>query len=468
MYSTHSLLECPLYNSASLIINTQNRIVLRATKEITHLLNQQDPTGTKWPTKEDQHLCFTTLIHPLNHQPIRLLTCEHINENKDEEHLATTTTIFCADISYLETLYLNRNMFKMMNQSDQNIILRLNPYGIIQSVFSPDQSYKYMSGKPLMKYVLNDDIPILCKGLRQVTQYHMDDTTTTTTAETTKKDVSINNSMKYLNYNINSNDHDDDDEFTMVTFDIRCYLSSSIDETNLLSSNDEEDDEDEEDDLYSDIDDDDDDSVYYYNNNNYDNNNEFRKNSIYYHCSTIVTSAQDIICIMRPSDKNNHSYTNHQNRNSTIQYITTKTQNSDFSIKSNATCFTSSISNKISPLFQSTKIKLKSVLHKLQQTLWDCVEKGLLMVAHYIATVMVLALQCYRISKHPSFWLETSELFLRCLVAETKSRPEINKLFSWLEWSGLKAPRKLFGFALDHGSELFIHFALRSRVNTFL
>ncbi|KAI9305271.1 hypothetical protein BJ944DRAFT_265505 [Cunninghamella echinulata] len=172
---------------------------------------------------------------------------------------------------------------------------------------------------------------------------------------------------------------------------------------------------------------------------------------------------------MRPSDKYNHpSYNYLSSSNSFSPTTTINSTSTCFNNSSSSTYSSPSISTKLFPIFQSTKIKLKCILNKLQYALWDAMEKGLLMVAHYLATVMVLALQCYRLAKHPSFWLETSELALRCLVAETKSRPELNKLFSWLEWTGLKTPRKLFGFALDHGSEFFIHLALRPRINSFL
>ncbi|KAI8093900.1 uncharacterized protein BX664DRAFT_330922 [Halteromyces radiatus] len=367
----HSLLECPLYSLTSLVIDSTTRKILSASTEMIQLLDNKDLKGTYWPSKQEQQLCFTTLVEiPSSQRPKRLLTCEH----PDMDSL--TTIVYCADISLLEKLYSDPSLFHTMLDSSfpSTFILRMNPYGVIQSVFSPSSSssssYMMMIGRPLMRFVHNDDIPILCSGLRQLTQC--------------------------LQENKN------DDDFTMISFDLRC----NFDSFDLKDMNDRNND--------------------IINNNNDQLNNWKKEYDTIFHFSTVVTGTQDLLCIMRPSA-------------TTYKQHTTS----------------SSCSSYLSSLVHSS-FKAKHVIHRIHHALWDAVEQGLLMLAHYLAVVMVLALQCYRLARHSSFWLETSELALRCLVAETKSRPELDRVFSWLQWAGLKSSRRVFGSFLDHCTDWLI------------
>ncbi|KAI8337600.1 hypothetical protein BC941DRAFT_425724 [Chlamydoabsidia padenii] len=442
MQATHTLTHCPLYNYAStLTIDSATRTITHASNSIITLLDQQDPTGTRWPSKQDQQLCFTTLV-TLNskngrQRQKRLLTCEHANNDQ------TTTTILCADISVLEQLCGNNNnndgfFFNSMMMDSSlgsssysntmpTIILRLNPYGVIQSVFSSLHTpCSKMIGHPLMRFIHNDDIPTLCSKLRQVTRYQQD------IDQDENSDVDVD-------------DDDDDTEFTSISFDLRCDLSS-----------------------------------IFYNNNKYATKSLPEKDTFLvttimekddadhdtlYHFTTVVTSTQDIVCVMRPSTMH---YSNEKGSRLQSSFYSSSSRSSISSSSSfdetttrrrNKTTF-SPLSHfhslyRLSQLLRSSSYKLKDTLQRLQQALWDAAEQGLMMLAHYLAVVMVLTLQYYQLARHSSFWLETSELALRCLVAETKTRSELNRVFSWLEWSGLPS-RRLFSLALDHGSEWLI------------
>ncbi|CAO3592966.1 unnamed protein product [Absidia cylindrospora] len=383
----------------------------------------------------------------------------------------TTTIIQCADISALEQFYHNNTLFStlMMNSPsstnsnhDSTIILRMNPYGVIQAAFAPISTpslqTSMMIGKPLMRFIHNDDIPILCSGLRQVTRCQQD-------SDDDDDD---------------DDDEDDDGEFIMISFDLRCDLHSILGnnnninatpppstttkkETFLATTNSLDDDAD---DLH-----------------------------IFYHFTTVVTSTQDILCIMRPSSTTTTTSTNtaHDDVKSSLPLLSSRPSSiSSASSLSTSSTTTPSLRSEspsstttnsypstskssrgdpfsictslyqLSHLLRFSETKLKDIVNGLQQALWNAAEQGFMILAHYLAVVMVLALQYYRLARHTSFWLETSELALRCLVAETKTRPELDRLFSWLEWSGLPSSRRLFGMALDHGSEWFISASLRS------
>ncbi|ORZ05475.1 hypothetical protein BCR42DRAFT_180853 [Absidia repens] len=471
MHTNHNLLQCPLHNVATMTIDTISRTIIYASSDMVRLL-EDDPTGTQWPTKEDQQLCFTTLVDSKSSQrQKRLLTCEHINSNDP-----TTTIIQCADISALEEFYYNNTLFStlMMNSpsstsSDHGstIILRMNPYGVIQAAFAPTSALSFqtsmMIGKPLMRFIHNDDIPILCSGLRQVTRCQQD-------SDDDDDD--------------DSDDDDSDGEFTMTSFDLRCDLHSIFDnnnnnnatpppstttkkETFLATTNSLDDDVD---DLHT-----------------------------FYHFTTIFTNTQDILCIMRPSSTTTttttaatSTNTAHDDVKSSLSLLSSRPSSisSASSLSTSSTTLpslrsgspsstttnsypSSSKSSRGDPfsicsslyqlvhLLRFSETKVKDIVNGLQQALWNAAEQGFMILAHYLAVVMVLALQYYRLARHPSFWLETSELALRCLVAETKTRPELDRVFSWLEWSGLPSSRRLFGMALDHGSEWFISASLR-------
>jgi hypothetical protein len=378
-----------------LTLDSTSRIVTHASSNLIQLLDQQDPTGTRWPSKQDQQLCFTTLV-TLNGQKRqkRLLTCEHPDDD------TTTTTILCTDIAALDQLHHALfNLDAFTTRTLPTAILRMNPYGVIQSAFG-GYSTSFV-GNPLMRFIHNDDIPLLCNKLRQVTRYQED------------SDEDEND------------DNDDDNEFTSSSFDLRCDFSSLFD-------------------------DDDDDN----NNNKYAAESLPEKDTFLitdtlnphyslYHFTTVVTSTQDIVCIMRPSSISCSGLfsSTSQSRPSVSRQCTPKS--------------TVTTLYRLSCILRTSCYKVKHILQKLQQALWDAAEQGLMILAHYLAMIMVLVLQCYRLARHPSFWLEISELALRCLVAETKTRSELVRVFSWLEWSGLPSHR-FFSTALDHGSEWLI------------
>lgn len=398
MQTAHSILHCPLYNHTStLTLDSSTRTVTHASISLIQLMDQQDPTGTRWPSKQDQQLCFTTLVTLKGKKrQKRLLTCEHPNDD------ATTTTVLCADIAALDQLHHTLfNLDTFARTTLPAAILRMNPYGVIQSAFGGYSTS--LIGHPLMRFIHNDDIPLLCNKLRQVTRYQEDS-------------------------DDDDDDYDDNDsEFTSISFDLRCDFTSLFDEDGGEKSND---------------------------NNTYAAESLPEKDTFLitnatdphhalYHFTTVVTSTQDIVCIMRPSSISGSGFF------SSASQSRPSVSRQDSPTSTIATLY------RLSDLLRTSCCKLKHILQRLQQALWDAAEQGLMVLAHYLALVMVLALQYYRMARHPSFWLETSELVLRCLVAETKTRSELVRVFSWLEWSGLPSHR-FFSTALDHGSEWLI------------
>ncbi|ORX55653.1 hypothetical protein DM01DRAFT_1373393 [Hesseltinella vesiculosa] len=360
MAFTHTISECPLAHLPSVTMTADQRQVVGWSKTMPDLISKQDLLGMVWPSKAEQQLCFTTLVDVRSQkQTKRLMTCEHTSA--DEQHL----TVYCCDLAMLEKQTL-RQLLTRTSSTCQTTILRLSPYGIIQSAFDPEKPRPWLVGQPLMRFVHNDDIPTLCQGLRQATD---------PTDE--------------------QQDEQQDNQVTLVSFDVRCQfdlhqpdrMPSPHEDLPLIQPR-------------------------------------------MYHFSTIVTGTQDLLCVIRPH-----------------------TQGSAIASASTTS------------LFQITGLKLRHLVHHWQQTLWRALEQGLLLLAHYLALVMVFSLQSYRLATHSSFWLETSELALRCVVAETKSRPELDRLFSWLESTGFKSSRKWFTLALDHGSDWIITMLLRPKTS---
>ncbi|KAI8391820.1 uncharacterized protein BYT42DRAFT_543311 [Radiomyces spectabilis] len=88
---------------------------------------------------------------------------------------------------------------------------------------------------------------------------------------------------------------------------------------------------------------------------------------------------------------------------------------------------------------------------RLQSCLWQAVQKGMTSVAHTLMVSLVILLQtCVHASQlldftsskyrlrlfQTAYWRQNAYL-MDMLLDETKSRPEIDQLCSWLEWSGV-------------------------------
>ncbi|KAI8065177.1 hypothetical protein BC940DRAFT_305013 [Gongronella butleri] len=420
MMFTHTLADCPLNSLPSVMITATDRRVVGWSKTMPALIAKHDLAGIHWPSKKEQSLCFTTLVDvACKKQKKRLLTCEHASM-----HDAQCITVFCADVAMLEKATLRQ---MLASNAAQTTILRLNPYGVIQAAFDPQEHRPWMVGQPLMRFVHDDDIPTLCQALRQATT------------------------------------REPEDQVTLVSFDVRCHFTSSqgFESTSTSNSATSSDTDDELDDLDPEIDEndelddmDDDDASH---DTDSTASRPSRRSSLaisdtslqgththmdkMYHFSTIVTSSQDILCVIRPQQPSA------QQSNGTRAGMPS----------------TQSHGASSQTLLQATGLKIKQLVDMWQQTLWQALEQGLMLLAHYIALVMVFTLQSYRLATHSSFWLETSELALRCVVAETKSRPELDRLFGWIECTGFKSSRKWFTLALDHGSEWIITMLLRPK-----
>ncbi|KAI7865618.1 hypothetical protein BDF14DRAFT_1823647 [Spinellus fusiger] len=149
----HTLGSCPLRSMAWLTLHDQ--CIVSASKEWIQMIGMNPigcQTASLWRRTS---LCSTQSTYHVRllHRPISLIICTHQHSDK--------TTLVCLDVTHLE------NIIRCKDQKFLSI-LRITSYGTIsaylstENLLSPD-----CIGSPLMRYVHNDDVGLLCHHLRQ-------------------------------------------------------------------------------------------------------------------------------------------------------------------------------------------------------------------------------------------------------------------------------------------------------------
>ncbi|KAI9028829.1 hypothetical protein CLU79DRAFT_716454 [Phycomyces nitens] len=103
-----------------------------------------------------------------------------------------------------------------------------------------------------------------------------------------------------------------------------------------------------------------------------------------------------------------------------------------------------------------------TTLHRVHESFWKSLEAGVAAVTNSLASTLVFVVQtilsaCFYDSKHP-WTLALSERMLFGALAIFKARPEVNRVWNALHWTGLfhESARSSFERRLDQGAEWLI------------